>query len=192
MECTFCILKTDQCQAWDSKKMGVLYKVDYSDSPMVYIKTKSKEIRVWVDFSMGLNDSLKNYHNPLPGPGEVFEKLSRSWTFSKIDLSTSVDWSGWRMFQTTYNKHTRGIYKFNCLAFEIKIVPVIFQQIMDMKLSGLDLAVAYVDNILLKSENPEHIKIFLRLSEGFRIIDSSWKKKNANYFLWIKSNIWVK
>ena len=58
----------------DSKKMGVLSKVDYSDwaSPTVYIKKKSKERCVCVNFSPGLNDALKNYHCPLSKP-DFFE-----------------------------------------------------------------------------------------------------------------------
>ena len=38
---------------------------------MVYIKKKSEEILDYADFSMGLNDALKNYHYPLLGPEDV-------------------------------------------------------------------------------------------------------------------------
>ena len=58
--------------------MGVLSKVDNSDwaSPTGYIKKKSKEIRVCADFSTGLYDTLKNYHDPFPVLEEVFAQLS--------------------------------------------------------------------------------------------------------------------
>ena len=35
------------------------------------------------------------------------------------------------------------MFKFNRLAFGIKVTPAIFQQVMDIMLSGLDLAVTY-------------------------------------------------
>ena len=49
------------------EKIGVLSKVDDSDrtSPTLYINKKSKEVRFCVDYSTGLIDALKNYHNPL-------------------------------------------------------------------------------------------------------------------------------
>ena len=50
------------------------------------------------------------------------------------------------------------MFKFNWLAFGIKVAPAIFQQVMDMMLSGLDFAVTNLGDILLKSENPEEHK----------------------------------
>ena len=41
-------------------------------------KKKSKEIRVCVDFSTGLNAALKDYHYSLPSPEEVFNKLNKN------------------------------------------------------------------------------------------------------------------
>ena len=45
-------------------KTGVLSKLEYSEwvAPMVYIKNKSKEIRVCSCFSTGLNIALKDCH----------------------------------------------------------------------------------------------------------------------------------
>ena len=51
----------------------------------------------------------------------------------------------------TVNAH-KGLDKFNCLFFGIKVAPSIFQQIIDKMLSGLDFAQAYLDDILIKSE----------------------------------------
>ena len=52
---------------------GILSKVEFSEwvAPTVYIRKKSKEIRVCADFSTGLNAALKDYHYPLPSPEEV-------------------------------------------------------------------------------------------------------------------------
>ena len=58
--------------------MGILSKVEFSEwaAPTVYIRKKSKEIRVCTDFSTGLNAALKDYHYPFPSPEEVFNKLN--------------------------------------------------------------------------------------------------------------------
>ena len=48
--------------------MDILSKVEVSEwaTPTVYIRKKSKEIRVCANFSTGLNAALKDYHYPLP------------------------------------------------------------------------------------------------------------------------------
>ena len=69
--------------------MGILSKVEFSEwaAPTVYIRKKSKEIRVCADFSIGLNTAPNDCHYPLPSPEEVFNKLNGRKVFSKIDLS---------------------------------------------------------------------------------------------------------
>ena len=75
------------------------------------------------------------------------------------------------------NTH-RELYKFRCLTFRVKVVPAIFQQVMNTMLSDLDLVVAYLDNILMNSQNveqhQEHVyKVFSRIQEyGFKLKES--------------------
>ena len=66
-------------------QVGVLSKVEYSEcaSPTIYIKKKSKEIRVCTDFSTGLNNALKDFHYALPSPEEIFAKFSDGIFFFK-------------------------------------------------------------------------------------------------------------
>ena len=65
-----------------------------------------------------------------------------------------------------YTHH--GLYKFGHHPFGIKVVPAIFQQVMDTMLSDLDFAVAYLDNILMGSQNVEQIKsMFIKSSQEF-------------------------
>ena len=64
------------------------------------------------------------------------------------------------------------MFKFSRLVLGIKVAPTIFQQVMDTMLSGLDFAVTYIDDILLKIKNPEEQKMFSRFS-GFKTMDSS-------------------
>ena len=84
--------------------------------------------------------------------------------FSKLDLSEAyllilVDKE--RVKYLIIKKHI-GQYRFNRLPFGIKITPVIFQQIMDTSLKDVDFAIAYLDDILIKSksreQHAEHVK----------------------------------
>ncbi len=49
------------------------------------------------------------------------------------------------------NTHKR-LFKFLRLTFGIKIAPAIFQQVIDTIFSGLDFAIVYLDDILIKSK----------------------------------------
>ena len=62
------------------------------------------------------------------------------------------------MYKLIIKTH-KGLFKFNRLPFGIKVMPEIFQQIMDVWVGNLDLAVAYLDGILIKSRNhKKHMK----------------------------------
>ena len=59
-------------------------------------------------------------------------------------------------------------------------------------LCGIDFAVAYLDDILLKSENSEeHKKNVWDFQKDSELRIQAERRKNA-IFLWIKSNIWDK
>lgn len=170
------------------ENMGVLEKIDHSEwaTPTVYIKKKSKEIRVCADFSTGLNNALKDHHYPLPSPEEIFAKLSGGKYFSKIDLSDAylqipVDQECSKLL--CINTH-KGLYKFNRLPFGVKVAPAIFQQTMDMMLSGLDFAVGYLDDVLMNSASKEQHKahvnqVFKRIQDyGFKL-----KQEKCTFFM---------
>jgi len=160
-------------------KIGVISKVDYSDwaLPTVYIKKKNRKIRVCADFSTGLNDCLKDHMYSLPSTKDIFSKLNGGRVFSKLDLSEAylqVKISEECSKYLTINTH-KGIFKLNRLPFGLKVAPSLFQQIMDTMLADMEYAIAYLDDILIKSENEvqhkEHIKaVFKRIEEyGFKL-----------------------
>ena len=70
------------------------------------------------------------------------------------------------------NTH-KGLFKLKRLPFRLKVAPSLFQQLMDTMLAGLEFA--YLDDILLRSENNEqhtkHIKVvFQKIDEyGFKL-----------------------
>ena len=73
----------------------------------------------------------------------------------------------------------------------IKVTPAIFQQVMDTMLGGLDFAVVYLYDILMKSksiiEHKEYVhKVFTKIQDyGFKL-----KKTKCDFFM-EKSNTWV-
>ena len=73
----------------------------------------------------------------------------------------------------TINAH-KSLYKLNRLLFGLEVTPNFFQQVMNTMLVGLDFTVAYLDDILIKSENNnqycDHLKEVFR-----RIDDYSFK-----------------
>ena len=75
------------------------------------------------------------------------------------------------------NTH-RSLYKFERLAFGVKVAPAIFQQVMDTMLGELDFSITYLDNILINSKTMEehrgHVhKVFSRIQDyGFKIKES--------------------
>ena len=145
---------------------GVIKKVDYSEwaSPSVYVKKKNNEIRVCADFSTGLNECLRGHTYPLPTLEEVFSKLNGGKVFSKIDLSEAYLQVKVEEECTKYlTIHThRGLYRLRWLPFGLKVAPSLFQQIMNTMLSGLEYAMVYLDDILIKSENFKKHKSHVR------------------------------
>ena len=71
------------------KKLGVREKTDYSPcaAPTVYVKKNYNKIRIWADYSTGLNDCLKEINYHLPTAEEIFANLNGGRIFSKLDLS---------------------------------------------------------------------------------------------------------
>ena len=175
----FAALESVNAELERLEDLGVISKISYSDwaSPTVYIRKKNNKIRVCADYSTGLNDCLKDHSYPLPSPEDIFAKLNGGKVFSKLDLSEAylqlkVDYESSELL--TINTH-KGLYKFNRLPFGVKVAPSIFQQVMDTMLAGLDFAIAYLDDILIKSENNkqhcEHVReVFKRIDEyGFKL-----------------------
>ena len=106
---------------------------------------------------MRLNDCLETYNYPLTSPKNTFAKLSGDKVFSKLDLSEAylqipVDKECAKYLTI---KMLKGLYRFNRSPFGIKITISIFQQIIDTLLNDEDFAIAYLDDILIKSESQE-------------------------------------
>ena len=115
------------------------------------------------NFSTNLNDCLEDHAYPLPSPEDIFTKLNGR-VFSKLDLSEAylqVKVSEESLKYLTINMH-KGIFKLNRLPFGLKVASSLFQQIMDTMLAGMKYAIAYLDDILIKSENKDQHKTHIR------------------------------
>ena len=162
---------------------SILSKVEFSQwaAPTLYVKKKSKEIRVCTDFSTGLNAVLRDYHYPLPSPEEVFTELNGGKIFSKVDLNDAylqipVEENNSKLL--CINTH-RGLFKFERLPFWIKVAPAIFQEVMYTMLDGLDFAIAYLDDVIIVSKSKEQHREYVR-SVFSRIQEFKLRKKSAN------------
>lgn len=136
---------------------GILSKIELNvwEASVVYVKKKSVETRVCAYFSTGSNKAIKDYHYLLPNPEKIFTKLNGDKVFSKIDLSEAYLQIPAEEESTKIlciNTH-KELYIFNRLPFGIKVALSIFQQTMDTMLMGQNFATAYLDDILIKSDN---------------------------------------
>ena len=86
---------------------------------------------------------------------KTFVKLNCGKFFSKIDLNDTYLQIPLEEVNSKLLSITMlcGLYKFEHLPFEVKVMPAIFQQVMDTMLRGLDFLVAYLDDILMNSES---------------------------------------
>ena len=143
------------------------------------------------DFSTGLNDVSLDHHYPLPSHEEIFNKLNGGKIFSKIELSDAylqieVDEESSKLL--CINTH-RGLFRYNRLAFRVKVAPPIFQQVMNTMLGDPDYATTYLDDILVTSKTTaEHrnyiINVFEKLQEyRFKVkeakCDFSYQRPNT-------------
>lgn len=157
---------------------GVIEKVDYFEwaSPTVYVKTKNIKIRVCANFLTGLNDCLKDHNCLLPAPKEIFSKLNGGGVSQKlIDMQICL-WSKFsEIVQKNLTNAHKGLFALKRLAFGLKVAPNLFQEIMDIMLAGLDFAMAYLEDILIRNKNVEEHKIhthelFERIANyGFKV-----------------------
>ena len=81
----------------------------------------------------------------------LFAKLNGDKVFSKIDLSDAYLQMEVDDKVLTINTHK--------VCTRLKVAPSLFQQVMDTMLAGLDFAIVYLDDILIKSENNNIVTI---------------------------------
>lgn len=153
-------------------------------SPVLFVKKKSGELRMCIDFRALNNITIKNKY-PLPRVDDLLDQLSTGRYFSKLDLTSGY----WQVriknndipktaFRTRY-----GHFEFMVMPFGLTNAPATFQHLMNSIFQDFldDFVIVYLDDIMIYSKTyEEHLKhlemVFARLKKNKLYA----KLKNAN------------
>ena len=143
-------------------------------APAVYVRKKSGEIRLCVDYR-ALNKKTMRDAYPLPLPDEVQDRLGRATVFSTLDLRCGY----WQVPVAPEDQAKTafcpgpgmGLYDFCCMPFGLCGAPGSFQRLMDKIFHSLSFVVIYLDDILIYSEDvtqhSDHLRqVFGRLQSA--------------------------
>lgn len=138
-------------------------------APILFVKKKSGELRLCVDFR-GLNKITRKDRYPLPLIPDLLDRLRAAKRFTKLDLRGAYNLvriaqgDEWKTtFRTRY-----GSFEFLVMHFGLCNAPSTFQRFMNEIFADLlDVCVVvYLDDILIFSSDPskhtEHVKEVLR------------------------------
>lgn len=161
------------------QQQRVITPVFYSAwaTSIVVTKKANGTIRIYADFSTGLNTALEQHHYLLSVPADLFTVLNGGTLFAKRNLADAylqVEVDKASREQLTINTH-RELFQYSRLHFGVKIDPYIFQQPMDTILSSISGVAVYLEDILVVAATleqlGEHTSLILqRISDkGFRL-----------------------
>jgi hypothetical protein len=142
-------------------------------APILFVKKKSGELRMCVDYRALNKITIKN-RSQMPRQDELLDRIRGACVFTKIDLR-----SGYHQIKihpddvpkTAFNTRY-GHFEFNVLPFGLTNAPATFQTMMNSIFSDFvdDFLIVYIDDILIFSRNAkehrEHVrKVLQRLRE---------------------------
>src|SRR5262249_40843121 len=134
-------------------------------APVLFVKKKSGELRMCVDYRLLNKATVKNKYS-LPLVDDLLDQLHGAKVFSKIDLRSGYHQI--RIKEQDVHKtafHTRyGHYEFRVLPFGLTNAPAVFMRLMnDIMRPLLDkCAVVFLDDILVYSHSLGEHKKHLR------------------------------
>lgn len=150
------------------------------NSPIVIVSKKNGEPRFCVDYRR-LNDKTEDEVSPLPPIQEALKDLGTARIFTTLDLRNGY----WQIKMTETSKPLTAFttpdgaaYEFQVMPFGLKSAPTTFQKLMaqDVLVGYLrDFTIAYLDDIIIFSDNMEdhlrHLRlVFERLTQhGLRL-----------------------
>nr|CAD2171880.1 unnamed protein product [Meloidogyne enterolobii] len=168
-------------------KMGAIRPIEFADwaAPILAVKKANGKIRVCIDYSTGLNEALELNKYPLPTPQEIWSEMHGNKIFSQLDLRDAylqVELDSDSKKLANINTH-KGLFEVQRLPFGVKSAPAIFQKLMDELISGLKGVFAYLDDLIIASENEtEHKKILIQLFERIQKYGLKIQLEKCNFF----------
>lgn len=145
---------------------GIITKTSNSDwgSPLVVIPKADGGVRLCVDYKVGVNQRLVSAHYPIRKIDHIFNSLSNSKYFCRLDLykaylHVAVDDQSSAI--QTISTH-KGIYRMNRLSFGIKTAPAEFNRIIDQILRDIPKTESYFDDIVIHGESMAECRANLR------------------------------
>ena len=159
-----------ECQIQHMLQKGIIEESSSSwMAPAVYVRKKSGELRLCVDYRE-LNKRTHKDACPLPFVDEVQNRLSGSVIFSELDLQSGY----WQVpVDRVDQKKTAfcpgpgmGLFQFTRMPFGLSGAPSSFQCLMNIIMQGLPFVSAYIDDVLIHSESEELHKAHLQ--EAFK------------------------
>jgi hypothetical protein len=133
---------------------GIISKVATRDwgLPLVVIPKPDGNVRLCVDYKIGVNERLVNANYPIRRTDDILNSLRNSKYFCRLDLYNAylhvlvVEESSQIQAVTTH----RGTYRLNRLSLGIKTAPSEFNRIIDQILQGLPKALSYFDDLTIQ------------------------------------------
>ena len=143
-------------------------------APAVYVRKKTGEIRLCVDYR-ALNKQTQKDAYPLPLIDEVQDRLTGSAIFSKLDLQSGywqVPVDAEDQAKTAFSPGPgMGLFQFRRMPFGLCGAPSTFQRLMNTVMRGLPFVTTYIDDVLIHSPNEEAHK--QHLTEAFKRLRQS-------------------
>ena len=129
----------------------------YHAAPIVVKEKDEENVRICGDFSVTVNQYLKEDQYPLPVIQDLFATLQGGKKFTVLDLSGAymqlvLDDESSEFFGIITH---RGVFRLKRLPYGAKCAPSIFQRTMEMILSGIPGVCIYLDDILITADTDE-------------------------------------
>ena len=125
-------------------------------SPIVVVPKPSGEIRSCVDMRKA-NDAIIRERHPIPTVDEVFQDMSQSSVFSKLDLKWGyhqLELSEESHGITTFTTHA-GLYRYKRLMLGMTSSPKIYQHAIQQALHGCQGVRSISDDIILHAKDDQ-------------------------------------
>ena len=132
-----------------------------------------------------LNKVTRKFVWPMPKVEDIFSQLNGAEYFSTLDLRAGYHHTGLTTDSIPKTAFTSpfGKYEYVKVPFGLAQVPAYFQELMTGVLKDLPFAMAYLDDIIIYSSNPEeHLEHIRTVFEKLRDAKLSMKLSKCHFF----------